>query len=135
VKAVRLVGLGRLESPAFDGDSVDEHGSPQGAGLGQDRLQGAGVVAVDGSQVDEAELGEEICTGLIRDGGVGAAILQGVQVVGECSRGGGVGRWLAPMLFSASQAMPPVMAPSPMTATTDLSWWPCSSWALARPSA
>ena len=40
----------------------------------------------------------------------------------------------AAMLFSASQAMPPVSAPSPMTATT----WPfspCTWRALASPSA
>lgn len=40
----------------------------------------------------------------------------------------------AAMLLSASHAMPPVRAPSPMTATT---WWgrPSTSFALARPSA
>ena len=41
------------------------------------------------------------------------------------------------MLFSASQAIPPVSAPSPMTATTRcrLAASPRSSKALARPSA
>ena len=40
----------------------------------------------------------------------------------------------AAMLFSASQAMPPVSAPSPMTATTWSSFL-STSFALARPSA
>ena len=39
------------------------------------------------------------------------------------------------MLFSASQAMPPVSAPSPMTATTVRSVSPRSRYALASPSA
>ena len=42
--------------------------------------------------------------------------------------------WPAAMLFSASQAIPPVSAPSPITATT----WRCcpvSAYARASPSA
>ena len=39
------------------------------------------------------------------------------------------------MLFSASQHMPPVSAPSPTTATTWRLRCPVSSKALARPSA
>ena len=41
----------------------------------------------------------------------------------------------AAMLFSASQAIPPVSAPSPMTATTVRSVSLRSANALARPSA
>ena len=39
------------------------------------------------------------------------------------------------MLFSASQAIPPVSAPSPMTATVVRSVSPCSARPLAMPSA
>ena len=39
------------------------------------------------------------------------------------------------MLSRASQAIPPVMAPSPMTATTWRSSWPCRWLARAMPSA
>ena len=41
----------------------------------------------------------------------------------------------AAMLFSASQAIPPVSAPSPITATTVRSGSPRSLYALASPSA
>ena len=39
------------------------------------------------------------------------------------------------MLLSASQAIPPVRAPSPMTATTARSGWPVSLYAREIPSA
>ncbi|CPU66085.1 Uncharacterised protein [Mycobacteroides abscessus] len=42
--------------------------------------------------------------------------------------------WLSAMLLSASQAMPPVSAPSPMTATTCRSVRPRTTFAFAMPS-